>query len=82
MWIKSQDRETLGNYYEIQIVDSNKIAGCVGASASIIGSYESKGRAKEVLNQIQGFLLRGTKEDTIVNGVRTMQDKVFYMPIK
>lgn len=80
MWIKSQDKETLGKYTEVQVVGT-KIIG-FHHMGTTLGEYESKERAREVLHKIQGFLLRGNKEDVIVGNVRTVKEKVFFMPLR
>lgn len=80
MWIKSQDRETLGQYTEIQVI-GNKIVGFHHMGTDL-GEYESKERAKEIFHKIQGFLVNGTKEDVLIGNIRTTKEKVFYMPLK
>lgn len=81
MWIKSQDKEILGKYTEVQVMD-NEIIGLCHSRVTTLGVYKSNERAKKVLHNIQSFILNGNKEDIIVDNVRTVKEKVFFMPLK
>ncbi|BDR86101.1 hypothetical protein [Clostridium tetani] len=81
MWIRSQSRETLGNYKELGI-NKNRILGYshVPEYCTCLGEYKTEERANEVLDMIEDRLIQGTKYDSIYNGKRTTRDFVFQMP--
>ncbi|RXI50670.1 hypothetical protein DP130_01500 [Clostridium tetani] len=79
--IRSQSRETLGNYKELGI-NKNRILGYshVSEYCTCLGEYKTEERALEVLDMIQERIISGTKSDSIWNGTRTTKDCVFEMP--
>lgn len=89
MWVRSQNGKTLVNVNTISIekpeiimsVDDEPSINIVGGDY-ILGSYESNGRALEVLNEIQKHLVVGVSYDTLYHGRRDIHQKVFNMPEK
>ncbi len=67
IWIKSQDKETLGCYLQIYI-DNNitndisyKIEGENDSTYSVLGCYSSIERCKQILNDIEYAIITGKK---------------------
>lgn len=58
LWVRSQDRECLTNISNIQYIYKNNMHG-LGTyydNLKILGTYKTKERAIEVLNEIQDLL--------------------------
>lgn len=86
MWIRSQDKEVLGKfdmlYIDENMSDEIVITGCDGhvhvndkvLSACELGTYKSKERALEVLDEIQKLLIALPRTEIPFN------DVVYQMP--
>ena len=86
MWIRRQDKELLGNfkafYIDEHMSDEIVIIGCDGhvhvndkvLSAFELGTYKSKERALEVLDEIQKLLIALPRTEIPFN------DVVYQMP--
>ena len=57
MWIRTQDKETLLNVNCIDVYNLNKNEWIIEACGNDLGTYESKERAIEVLDEIQKLLI-------------------------
>ena len=53
MWIRTQDKETLLNVNCIDMYNLNKYEWIIEACGNDLGTYNSKERALEVLDEIQ-----------------------------
>ena len=71
MWIRTQDKETLLNVNCIDVYNLNKNEWIIEACGNDLGTYNSKERALEVLDEIH---------DEISNYVGTMAQIVYEMP--
>ena len=71
MWIRTQDKETLLNVNCIDVYNLNKNEWTIEACGNDLGTYNSKERALEVLDEIH---------DEISNYVGTMAQIVYEMP--
>ena len=56
MWIRTQDKETLLNVNCIDVYNLNKNEWIIEACGNDLGTYNSKERALEVLDEIQAHL--------------------------
>ena len=59
LWVRSQDKECLTNISNIQYVYKNNMHG-LGTyydNLKILGTYKTKERALEVLDEIQNYIL-------------------------
>ena len=68
LWVRSQDKECLTNISNIQYVYKNNMHG-LGTyydNLKILGTYKTKERAIEVLNEIQNILKPVIKYEPIV----------------
>lgn len=65
MWIRSQNREGLIKANDIFISESNNKANICVNENIIVGTYETKERAIEVLNYIQNSMESITRGRTI-----------------
>ncbi len=63
MWIRTQDKETLLNVNCIDVYNLNKNEWIIEACGNDLGTYESKERAIEVLDDIQKLLKSETYFD-------------------
>ena len=100
LWVRSQDKECLTNISNIQYIYKNNMHG-LGTyydNLKILGTYKTKERALEVLDEIQNILnpqliikdsgkIIGSFEDTIVREGATYELKelstvVYQMPEK
>lgn len=63
MWIRTQDKETLLNVNCIDMYNLNKYEWIIEACGNDLGTYESKERAIEVLDDIQCFLENNYESD-------------------
>lgn len=59
LWIRSQDRESITKISNIQYSFSNKlhVLGTYYDNLKVLGIYESKNRALEVLDEIQQYMM-------------------------
>lgn len=57
MWIRTQDKETLLNVNCIDVYNLNKNEWIIEACGNDLGTYKSKERALEVLDEIQKLLI-------------------------
>ena len=74
LWVRSQDKECLTNISNIQYVYKNNMHG-LGTyydNLKILGTYKTKERAIEVLDEIQNIL----KPKMIVNTYKVEQAKL------
>lgn len=80
--IRTQDKETVGKYVEVK-VNENVISGFSAyGSMTVLGSYSSRDRAIEVVNEITKYVIKGTVKDYLDGKYRVKQDFVYYMPAK
>lgn len=80
MLVRSQNRKVLVKTEDIFVKGNLIMSGDRDAS---LGSYGSEERAIEVLNQMEYFMLSGSKYDVIASdGRRYYKEKTFQMPIK
>ena len=56
MWIRTQDKETLLNVNCIDMYNLNKYEWIIEACGNDLGTYKSKERAIEVLDEIQRLI--------------------------
>lgn len=93
LWVRSQDKECLTNISNIQYVYKNYMHG-LGTyydNLKILGTYKTKERALEVLDEIQNFIcieihennISYEKADLILKGkIVDSLCKVYQMPEK
>lgn len=80
MLVRSQNRKVLVNTEDV-FVKCNLIMS--GDKSAELGTYDSEERAIEVLNQIESFMMNGSKYDVIASdGRRYYKEKTFQMPMK
>ena len=67
LWIRSQDKTTLIRSYEIYISEYGKGSYVIRAkkTSHILGTYETKERALEVLDEIQAYLMSDTPQTNV-----------------
>lgn len=98
MWIRTQDKKMLGDFnaFNIQRVyngigpyrilgwskDILAIENGAGDTSYQLGVYSTEERALQVLEAIQYKIIKGTKLDEIISGVKYQSDFVFEMPAK
>lgn len=70
MWIRSQDRLSLGDYKEVYIIDSSIMGVSGAADDTKLGDYETPEMALEVLGGI---------EKRLVNHMRMREDFLFLL---
>ena len=87
MWIRTQDKETLLNVNCIDVYNLNKNEWIIEACGNDLGTYNSKERALEVLDEIQkkindikkDFLMACMREKGVYD-VIAWNDFVYQMP--
>ena len=87
MWIRTQDKETLLNVNCIDVYNLNKNEWIIEACGNDLGTYKSKERALEVLDEIQkkindikkDFLMACMREKGVYD-VIAWNDFVYQMP--
>ena len=87
MWIRTQDKETLLNVNCIDMYNLNKYEWIIEACGNDLGTYKSKERALEVLDEIQkkindikkDFLMACMREKGVYD-VIAWNDFVYQMP--
>lgn len=80
--IRSQSQEAVGKYVEV-IADENVIKGFSAyGHMTVLGAYESRERAIQLINRIHECLLAGINKDYLDRNYRIKQDTVFKMPPK
>lgn len=80
--IRTQDKETIGKYVEVK-VNENVVSGfSTYGSMTVLGSYSSRDRAIEVVNEITKYVIKGTVKDYLDGKYRVKQDFVYKMPSK
>lgn len=87
LWIRSQDKTTLSQIKQIAVEYDKKIVGYNGYCVKL-GEYKSKGRALEVLNDIQKTItinetISGSYEeqDTTIKALfLKYQTRIYQMP--
>ena len=81
MWIRSQSKKAMGDFSSFEVGSGFSVVGYLDSTnRAILGEYETKERAMEVLGMIEDRIMNGTKFDEIYNGRRTTRDFVFQMP--
>lgn len=80
--IRTQDRETVGKYVEVK-ANENVVSGFSSyGSMTVLGNYESRERAIEVVHEVTKFIIKGTMKDYLEGKYRVKQDFVYFMPFK
>ena len=85
MWIRTQDKETLLNVNCIDVYNLNKNEWIIEACGNDLGTYNSKERALEVLDEIQERIERKrvfVDEYGDIRVKRKDNAKVYEMPEK
>lgn len=59
MWIRSQDRKTLKEIYDVSIYHANQIWG----GCSFLGEYSTEEKALKVLDEIQELIYFNAKDN-------------------
>ena len=72
LWIRSQNRELLVQVNMVYIDEHNMI--CDGRT-NVLGEYETKERALEVLNKIQGRITANECLKSMVNEIYDIEDE-------
>ena len=67
LWIRSQDKTTLIRSYEIYISEYGKGGDVIRAkkTSHILGTYKTKERALEVLDEIQAYLMSDSPKSNV-----------------
>ena len=67
LWIRSQDKTTLIRSYEIYISEYGKGSYVIRAkkTSHILGTYKTKERALEVLDEIQAYLMSDSPKSNV-----------------
>lgn len=60
LWIRSQDKERLINANALNIYNVNENRYIIENYSIILGEYNSEERAKEVLDEIQNYMIKGS----------------------
>ena len=87
LWIRSQDRKKLMKVDEVKIETVKDGNTFIYTHATDLGTYETKERALEVLDDIQNKIIKGTFAE-IRNGLNELKDikpnpiYVYEMPLK
>ena len=67
LWIRSQDKTTLIRSYEIYISEYGKGSYVIRAkkTSHVLGTYKTKERAIEVLDEIQAYLMSDSPKSNV-----------------
>lgn len=76
LWVRSQNKYRLLNVESLQIIynqEDNELPYSINSSYELLGSYKTKERALEILDEIQQML----KNETIETEIKYINNQVY-----